>query len=94
MSNFKVGDIVAPITNRWNGKFVVTKISGNKVTVQAWEDWGFFGRLFPLRTYTLPVSFVCVPEQDHSPGIPGIPCNAVEPKPPVSDPEEPKDRPL
>jgi hypothetical protein len=52
MTDFKVGDVVALITQPWDGRFIVTKVVGSKLVVETWNDWGFFGRLFPLRKYT------------------------------------------
>lgn len=91
MTDFKAGDIVALITNPWNGKFLVTKISGSKATVKAWEDWGLIGRFFPLRTYTVPIMFLCVPEKDEDPRV--VHRRGTLEKPPVSDPVEPSDKP-
>jgi hypothetical protein len=64
MNKFKVGDAVALITQSWNAQFVVTKIAGDKVVVQSWNDYGLWGRMFPVRTYTLHAAMLQLPERD------------------------------
>jgi hypothetical protein len=93
MTDFKVGDVVALITQPWDGRFIVTKVVGSKLVVETWNDWGFFGRLFPLRKYTFSAAMVQYPRVDHDgPKFAG--CVSGPEKPPVSDPVAPEVQPL
>lgn len=93
MSNFKAGDIVAIATHPYSANYIVTKVSGGKVRVMTWQDWGIIGRFWPIRYYTVPVEMICEPKEGYD-GPPNCATGVPTDKPPVSDPNEPKDRPL
>jgi hypothetical protein len=98
MTDFKVGDVVATVFMPW-AKCYVVKVKKDKIKLAMWRDYGFVSRFFPIWHVTLPTFMVV--EYEEEPRVTIEPYNGPErcdscfgPKPPVSDPEEPKDRPL